>query len=139
MSAASNHRLRICPATSPGLVSVSGESTRCSGSPRVSSHQTTKNSATAAAVTPADTVYQHGRVYTADATDRTIHRLAEPRATNARGAAFLAFADLGMLRLDDVPSLLQVQQVHQPRPEVRLVMQAALDRLVKLHPAHALT
>ncbi len=75
----------------------------------------------------------------ADATDRAVHRLAEPRATNARGAAFLAFADLGMLRLDDVPSLLQVQQVHQPRPEYRPVMQAALDRLVKLHPAHALT
>jgi xylulokinase len=74
----------------------------------------------------------------ADATDRAVHRLVEPRATNARGAAFLAFADLGMLRLDDVPSLLHVQQVHQPRAEHRPVMQEALDRLMKLHPAHAL-
>ena len=39
---------------------------------------------------------------------RPVAALAEPRATNARGAAFLAFAELGMLDLDDVPSLLRV-------------------------------
>jgi hypothetical protein len=42
----------------------------------------------------------------ADASDRPVHRLAEPRATNARGATFLAFAALGVLGLSGVPSLL---------------------------------
>ncbi|MEN9646872.1 MAG: hypothetical protein RL238_3541 [Actinomycetota bacterium] len=74
----------------------------------------------------------------ADATDRPVHRLAEPRATNARGAAFLAFSQLGLLSLEDVPDLLQVQQVHQPDPSNRATMEAALARLVALHPHHAL-
>jgi xylulokinase len=69
----------------------------------------------------------------ADATDRPVHRLREPRATNARGAAFLAFADLGTVSLDTVPSLLQVQDVHQPEPANREVMDRALARLVTLH------
>ena len=71
----------------------------------------------------------------ADALDRPVHRLAEPRATNARGAAFLAFADLGLLLLDDVPSLFHVEQVHDPDPATRAVMDAALARLGALHPA----
>lgn len=74
----------------------------------------------------------------ADATDRPVHRLAEPRATNARGAAFLAFAQLGLLSLDDVPNLLQVQQVHDPDASNRATMERALARLVALHPHHAL-
>lgn len=74
----------------------------------------------------------------ADALDRPVHRLAEPRATNARGAAFLAFAELGMLSLDDVPSLLHVDHVHEPDPASRAVMDAALARLAALHPALAL-
>jgi len=74
----------------------------------------------------------------ADATDRPIHRLAEPRATNARGAAFLAFSQLGLLDLADVPHLLQVQQVHEPDPSNRDTMDRALTRLVALHPHHAL-
>lgn len=74
----------------------------------------------------------------ADATDRPVHRLVEPRATNARGAAFLAFAQLGRISLDDVPHLLQVQQVHEPDPSNRDTMDRALARLVALHPHHAL-
>ena len=41
----------------------------------------------------------------ADSLDRPIHQLEEPRATNARGAAFLAFSILGNLSIDDVPCL----------------------------------
>jgi xylulokinase len=74
----------------------------------------------------------------ADATDRRVQRLAEPRATNARGAAFLAFADLGLLDLADVPSLLRVQQEHFPDPANREAVDRALARLIALHPAHAL-
>lgn len=75
----------------------------------------------------------------ADALDRPVHRLAEPRATNARGAAFLAFADLGMLDLADVPRLLHVDHVHEPDPAHRAVMDARLARLSALHPHLALS
>jgi xylulokinase len=73
----------------------------------------------------------------ADATGCVVQRLAEPRATNARGAAFLAFADLGLLSLADVPGLLHVQEEHHPNPDHREVMQRALARLTALHPALA--
>ena len=71
----------------------------------------------------------------ADAMDRPVHRLAEPRATNARGAAFLAFAALGLLDLADVPSLLHVAQVHDPDPSARPHMAGALATHLALHPA----
>jgi len=74
----------------------------------------------------------------ADALDRPVHQLDQPRATNARGAAFLAFADLGLLDLDDVPSLLRVRAVRTPRPERREAVAAALRRLQSLHPSLAL-
>lgn len=74
----------------------------------------------------------------ADALNIPVHRLAEPRATNARGAAFLAFAGLGTIDLADVPALLHVDQVHEPAPAARAPMEAALARLTALHPALAL-
>jgi xylulokinase len=74
----------------------------------------------------------------ADATGRPVDRLDEPRATNARGAAFLAFAELGVLDIHDTPALLRVAEHHQPDPEHRDVMDAALHRLAGLHPALAL-
>ena len=74
----------------------------------------------------------------ADALDRPVHRLAQPRATNARGAAFLAFADLGLLDLETIPGLLQVEAVHDPDPATRDVMDRALRRLAALHPTLAL-
>lgn len=70
----------------------------------------------------------------ADALDRPVHRLADPRATNCRGAAFLALAELGHLRLDDVPGLLQVAEVHEPDPAAVVVMAAARQRHIALHP-----
>jgi xylulokinase len=73
----------------------------------------------------------------ADSLDRPVHQLHEPRATNARGAAFLAFAELGAIRLDDVPSLLRVRAVFDPRPAHRATYDAALARLTSLHPTLA--
>jgi xylulokinase len=70
----------------------------------------------------------------ADALDRPVDRLDEARATNARGAAFLAFAALGMLELDDVPSLLRIASRHDPDPANRETMAQALRRLQSLHP-----
>lgn len=74
----------------------------------------------------------------ADALDRPIHQLAEPRATNARGAAFLAFAELGAIDITDVARLLDVHAVRDPEPTTRAAMDAALAHLVRLHPTLAL-
>ncbi len=71
----------------------------------------------------------------ADALDRPIHQLEEPRATNARGAAFLAFSTLGMLSLDDVPSLLRIKAVNMPDSANREGMDRALRHLIDLHGA----
>jgi xylulokinase len=73
----------------------------------------------------------------ADALNRPVRQLEEPRATNARGAAFLAFCTLGHLSMDDVPSLLRVRAVRDPSPGARGAMDAALERLVDLHRALA--
>ena len=71
----------------------------------------------------------------ADALQRPVHRLAEPRATNACGAAFLAFAALGLLELNDVPSLLRTAHVHDPQPASAARMQHLLANHVAIHPA----
>ncbi len=71
----------------------------------------------------------------ADALDRPVHQLDEPRATNARGAAFLAFATLGNLSIDDVPGLLRTRAVRQPDPANRDNMDGALRRLTEVHRA----
>jgi xylulokinase len=73
----------------------------------------------------------------ADALDRPVHQVEEPRATNARGAAFLAFSTLGKLSIDDVPSLLRTQAVREPNPANRDSMDMALRNLKALHPALA--
>lgn len=70
----------------------------------------------------------------ADALGRPVHQLEDARATNARGAAFLALADLGLLDLGDVASLLAVRAVRDPRPEAQAVHAEALARLRSLHP-----
>jgi xylulokinase len=69
----------------------------------------------------------------ADALDRPVHQLEDPRATNARGAAFLAFATLGTLSIDDVPSLLRTRAVHRPEPANRDRTDRALGRMTDLH------
>ena len=73
----------------------------------------------------------------ADALDRPVHQLEDPRATNARGAAFLAFSFLGTLAIDDVPSLLRTRAVREPDPANREGMDRALRRLGDLHRALA--
>ena len=73
----------------------------------------------------------------ADALDRPVHQLEEPRATNARGAAFLAFSILGKLSMNDVPSLLRTRAVREPDVSTRAGMDAAVRRLIELHRALA--
>ncbi len=73
----------------------------------------------------------------ADALDRPVRQLQEPRATNARGAAFLAFSTLGHLSMDDVPSLLRTRAIREPDPGARATMDVALERMIDLHRALA--
>ncbi len=73
----------------------------------------------------------------ADALDRPVHQLVEPRATNARGAAFLALVELGAISIDDIPGLLHVHAVRDPHPGNRATMDAALAHLIRLHPTLA--
>ena len=73
----------------------------------------------------------------ADAVGRPVHQMEDPRATNARGAAFLAFSILGTLSIDDVPSLLRTRAIRQPDPGNRVGMERALHRLTDLHRALA--
>ena len=71
----------------------------------------------------------------ADALDRPVRQLAQPRLTNARGAAFLAFAELGALNLSDVAGLVVVEHVRDPDPRQRSTMDAALGQMIALHPS----
>lgn len=74
----------------------------------------------------------------ADALDRPVHQLVDPRATNARGAALLALVDLGVLSLQDVPQSLQVHAVREPDPARREEAAATVRRLQALHPTLSL-
>jgi xylulokinase len=73
----------------------------------------------------------------ADALDLTVERIAEPRATNARGAALLAWWQLGVRALDELPALVPISTTHHPDPAARPVMAAGLQRLVATHAALA--
>lgn len=70
----------------------------------------------------------------ADATGVPVHQLDDARTANARGAAFLAFAELGLLDLSDVHSLLSVKAVREPDAAAHGVLRDALARLAALHP-----
>ncbi|HET9071932.1 MAG TPA: FGGY-family carbohydrate kinase [Acidimicrobiales bacterium] len=70
----------------------------------------------------------------ADVLDRRIERVAEPVAANLRGAALLAGAALGAVRLAQVRDLVPVDRVFGPDPAHRAVydrMSAELPRLYR--------
>ena len=71
----------------------------------------------------------------ADALGITVHRLAEPEYTNARGTALLAFAVLGRTELESVGSRLRIAQSHQPDPERAARYAALLERFAGFHAA----
>ncbi len=69
----------------------------------------------------------------ADALGVTVHQLAEPQTTNARGAAFLALERLGHIKLTDIASLLRVHRTYEPVPE-RVELYAELGaRFIEFH------
>jgi xylulokinase len=69
----------------------------------------------------------------ADTLGIAVHQLDGARTTNARGAAFLALAQLGRITLDDVPDLLRVHRTHRPDPARHAVYRPLLDRFREFH------
>jgi xylulokinase len=69
----------------------------------------------------------------ADVFGIAVHRLSEPGATNARGAAFLALERTGHIALRDIPSLLRTVRVHEPDPANRARYERLTAALVDFH------
>ena len=57
----------------------------------------------------------------ADVVGIPMHRQANPRYGNVIGAALLAFHRLGMLKLEDIPGMIQFDRVFTPDPKNRAV------------------
>jgi xylulokinase len=55
----------------------------------------------------------------ADVLNLPIHQQADPRNGNVLGIAFLAFLRLGRLTLEDIPGMVRIARVFEPRPENR--------------------
>jgi len=71
----------------------------------------------------------------ADALGLRIRQLAEPRLTNARGAAYLALERLGRIRLADIAGLVRVVRVHEPDPANTERYDELLEAFTALHGA----
>ena len=69
----------------------------------------------------------------ADCMGIPVRRLANPRTTNAHGAALLALSETGSFALAELPALLAVQQVHHPDPAAHRTMARLTEALVDLH------
>ena len=64
----------------------------------------------------------------ADVLDREIHRVVEPRACNARGAALLASLGLNYLQVEDIPSRVGIERRSRRRPSTESASIANLLR-----------
>ncbi|MFZ5564611.1 MAG: xylulokinase [Thermodesulfobacteriota bacterium] len=72
----------------------------------------------------------------ADVTDRQIRRVKDPMMANARGAAFIAAVALGQIGFEDIPGLVAIEKVYDPRPENRETYDALYEQFLKLYKAH---
>lgn len=71
----------------------------------------------------------------AGALSMTVHRLAEPQYTNARGAALLAFAVLGRRDVDGASSGLRIAETHRPEPAQASDYARMRERFAGFHAA----
>ena len=69
----------------------------------------------------------------ADVCGRPVRQLAEPRLTNCRGAAMLAFHRLGLVDLERADELLAERRRYEPRPEYRALYDDLAGRFVLAH------
>ncbi|MBI5529360.1 MAG: FGGY-family carbohydrate kinase [Deltaproteobacteria bacterium] len=72
----------------------------------------------------------------ADVLGRTIRKTKDPMAANARGAAFIAAVGLGMLRFEDVPSLVDIQRAFEPDPGNRGTYDELFHQFRRIHRAN---
>jgi len=68
-----------------------------------------------------------------DVCNRPVRQLAEPRLTNCRGAALLAFDRLGVRDLGAAEETLSVRRRYEPRAEVRDLYDDRVGRFVLAH------
>ena len=69
----------------------------------------------------------------ADVMQRPIRQLAEPIQVNVLGAAFIAFAGLGLIRYDDIPRIVRHKSTYTPSPEVRDVYDRQFQEFVEIY------
>ncbi len=66
----------------------------------------------------------------ADACGRVVRRVDEPRASNVRGAALLAFSQLGVLEVGSLADLIPIAERHEPNRAVGPIYIEAVERMV---------
>ncbi len=71
----------------------------------------------------------------ADVLNRPIQRVEQPKLSNLRGAALIAFCGLGELDFDDVPSRVSVTATFEPRAAHRGTYDDGYARFLELHSA----
>jgi xylulokinase len=71
----------------------------------------------------------------ADILNRPVRQTANPIEANVRGSAFIAAAALGHIRFEDVPGLVRIQQVFEPRTALRPVYDLHFAEFKRLYRA----
>lgn len=69
----------------------------------------------------------------ADATGRPIRQVRDPIMANARGAAFIASVGLGSITFDDIPELVEIDDIHNPDEKNRDVYDELFDALLTIY------
>lgn len=69
----------------------------------------------------------------ADVLDRRIRQVHDPMQANARGAAFIALVGLGVITFEDVPALMEYENVFDPDPSNRRLYDRLFNEFVNIY------
>ena len=69
----------------------------------------------------------------ADVFDRPVKQMKQPLNANSRGAAFLALISLGLMKIEDVSALAEVNHVYQPNPANRKLYDELFSRYIEIY------
>jgi xylulokinase len=69
----------------------------------------------------------------ADVLGCEIRQVVDPVLANVRGAAFIALVALGLVRVDQIPSMVEVRRIFAPNPAVRPEYDALFTEFVTLY------
>ena len=72
----------------------------------------------------------------ADVFDRPVKQMKQPLNANSRGAAFLALISLGLLKIEEVSAIAEVNQVFTPNPANRKLYDELFSRYVEIYETH---